>query len=66
MSLIIVNSFGLAATEDQVAYRYLKDSLRNFEARELATYGVQGLPHPVAIPKPSHTPQDGGASEGAG
>ena len=24
------------------------------------------LPHPVAIPKPPHTPQDGGASQGAG
>lgn len=73
MTLIIVNSFGEAnkhdvdpeVVRDEIAFRYLKDSMRNFETRELATYGAQGLPHPVAIRKGGFPPADGGANQGA-
>jgi len=72
MTLIIVNSFGEAnqhevdpeEVRDEIAFRYLKDSMRNFETRELATYGAQGLLHPAVIRKTSFTPTDGGASQG--
>ena len=42
--------------------------LSAFERRTISLVAppYDDLPHPVAIPKPPHTPQDGGASQGAG